>query len=186
MIRPLPFLSTILLSTILLGACASLAPQTEDSPFYPIPEGSRLILNGDLIVPARQLKVYVQGARLATDAARLYPYCVFELRQRQSTPQRIKADTFTIYNVSSYIDYIAGIDNPRRQYASLKIFQNSGEGPGLVTYATHLDLRSPEQPQVLRMICAILQDYDISSHHLSIQQIRAALGNTFTLQLPSG
>ena len=183
--RLLALFSTTLLSTILLGACASLAPQTEDSPFYPIPEGSRLILNEDLIVPARQLKVYVQGARLATDAARLYPYCVFELRQRQSTPQRIKADTFTIYNVSSYIDYIAGIDNPHRQYASL-IFEHSGEGPGLVTYATHLDLRSPEQPQVLRMICAILQDYDISSRHLSIRQIRAALGNTFTLQLPSG
>lgn len=178
--------SPIPLLVVLLGACAGIAPQTEDSPFYPVPEGSRLILNGNLIVPANQLKVYVQGARLATDAARLYPYCVFELRQRQSTPQRIYADTFTIYNVSRYIDYIAGITNPDFQYASFKIFQHSGEGPGLVTYATHLDLRSPEQPQVLRMICAILQDYDISSHHLSIEQIRAALGNTFTLQLPSG
>lgn len=173
------------LTAILLAACQ--APQQippDDSPFVRVPVGSTLTLNRDLTFAPYVLKVYVQGDRLAGDAARLYPYCIFELRQRSTTPYQIKADTFVVRRVRQDIDYIAGIDDPGRLYASRLFIRDSGDGPGLVTYATYLELESPNQPNVMRMTCAILQDYDLLSHHLSINQMRAAMGSTFELETP--
>ena len=171
----------------LLGACTNLAPQDESSPFYTIPEQSKLIVNSDIVIPARELKVYVQGSRIANDAAKLYPYCIFELRERKANAQLIKPDVFTISRVSRNIDYIAGIVEPSFQLASneniLIISPNGGDGPGLVTYATYMYLHSPNQPEVLRLICAQLKDFDPLSKHLSIDQMRAALGPAFSLEV---
>lgn len=173
----------VLLLPLLLTACQNFYTTSTASPFYRVPEGSQLTLLRPLVIPPYELKVYIQGELIAQGARRLYPYCVLELRDQQFTPQTVQPDTFTIIDVGRDIDYFAGLDQPDRLYAARIITDAHGEGPGLVTYATRLDLRSAQQPQVLSLTCAVLQDYDLTSQHLSIDQIRAALGPYFRLDI---
>lgn len=174
-----------ILFPLLLSACQNFYTDDTASPFYRVPTGSQLTLTRPLTIPPYELKTYIQGDIVAQGARRLSPYCVLELRNQKSVPQTVQPDTFTITRVGRTIDHFAGIDQPDRLYAALIISDSHGEGPGLVTYATRMDVRSVQQPDVLSLTCAILQDYTLSSQHLSIAQMRAALGSYFRLD-PAG
>ena len=191
----------VILLVVLLAACQSVAPDPS-SPFYLPPVGSRLILNQGFVLPPRELKIFVQDGRLVYAANEYDPFCKFELYDLKDTPQEVEPDEFHIYRVSRQTGVFAALDriDKRRLLASTGVVGGYGgigigigggigsgafDGkPSPVVYGIRLDLRSPRQPNVFRMTCGHLQDPDMGARFLSIDEIRQALGNAFTLRLP--
>ncbi len=139
----------------------------------------QLTLNQDLTIPGQSAGIYLQHGKAVTEANtdQYYPNCRLEVRYPQDKPQTITADTFSIYRVKWTEEDVLLHSN---QYASNGIIQVSS--PTADDYTTTLYLRSGKQPDVTRLICRHWEDPTGFAEHLSVKQIRSALGKIFTLQ----
>lgn len=167
-------------STLAIGGCqggAQAKASAEDSLFYTIPAGSRLTLNRPLTIPAGQASVYLAGGEISPLATidPYYPHCKFEVLRIERTDQTIEPDTFTVrrVQVEEFAQHAAPV-----QLASLQLVDSASPEP----WATHLYLESAQQPEVLRMSCQHWEDPP-AANHLTVRQIRSALGEWFTLTL---
>ncbi len=165
--------------------CESFIKRDVDSPFYKVPSGSTLILHSsDVAIPANRLKIYLQNGNLGYGTNRYYPFCKFELRQAKKQSQLITPDRFIITRTRRVVDYFVGLNlDSQHLFASISLKSSNNGKPSPRIYGTQMDLRSANQPQVFRLTCGHLQDPNITARHLSINQIREALGAVFTLQL---
>jgi hypothetical protein len=179
----------ILLSVVgFLAACQTAAYEgNENSPFYPVPAGSTLTLTRSVTIPADQVAVYLQGGEVVP-AGRInqyYPHCKFELIHRRDTGQTVRPDDFEIIKVVRETGHSVALAGLQTAQMSVGIGINVGmdrDGSSLQTYSTRLMLRSARQPQVFRLSCgqAALPH---EGQHVSINEMRKALGNLFTLEL---
>ena len=179
----------ILLSVVgILAACQTAAYEgNENSPFYPVPAGSTLTLTRTVTIPADQVAVYLQGGEVVP-AGRInqyYPHCKFELIHRRDTGQTVRPDDFEIIRVVQETGHSVALAGLQTAQMSVGIGINVGmdrDGSSLQTYSTRLMLRSARQPQVFRLSCgqAALPH---EGQHVSINEMRKALGNLFTLEL---
>lgn len=182
--------SAIFALLLLLSGCQSLATRDEDSPFYKVPAGSTLTLNQTITIPAGEVKVYFQDGRLSSAVNQLDPFCEFEVYDLKDIPQVVAPDTFQIYQTSWERGYAAVAGQPRL-LASLGFTialggDFSGDKPSPSLHNVRMDLRSTRQPNVLLLSCGHLQDPGILARYLSVNQIRQALGEWFSLRLPAG
>jgi len=161
----------------LLG-CESIPP-SETSPFHRVPGGSRLILNTNLLVPPYSAKIYIQNGWIAYGANQYYPYCKLQLQEPKFTPQEVLPGVFEIYRSRRITDLFASLE-PQVQHVRARLYDGK---PSPIVYGTDLFLRSAEQPQVYKLMCGHMQDPNLTARHLTIEQIRATLGEVFTLQL---
>lgn len=179
----------LLLTTITLGACQTSYEGDENSPYYAIPPGTRLVLKQPLTIPPEQVSVWLQDGRVIApnDARVYYPHCKFESRRRLPTPQTVTPDEFVVTRVTRALTHSVRLPDPtERLHAAVGIGMNiSYDGPSVQTFATRMDLGSDRQPEVLRMTCG-QWGYPYDGVHVTIQEIRAALGTVFELRLPSG
>ncbi|NOZ54907.1 MAG: hypothetical protein GXP08_17525 [Gammaproteobacteria bacterium] len=67
--------------------------------------------------------------------------------------------------------------------ASLKHTSGNGSGPMAEIFRTYLYVTSITQPNVFRFMCEHWED-PISGEHLTVEQIKQALGNIITLNVP--
>jgi len=170
------------ISLVFLTACQSWHDSSENSPFYPIPVGSRLILKQPLSIPADRASVYIQRGQIVPYNGRdtYYANCKFELNTLKPVAQTVDPDEFTVSKVTQYIR-LNQLYEPGQMYAQI-----SGKGDvSSKLYAWIIYLRSSRQPDVLRMTCG-RWDYRGAARQLAIQEIRDTLGNLFTLQLSAG
>ena len=185
------FLGIIILA-IMLGAChtASYYEGNENSPFYLVPAGSTLTLTRPLTVPADQVAVFLQGGEIVTSGRinQYYPHCKFELRHRRDAAQNVQADSFAITKVVQEVGHSVALDDLRlaRTSVGVGIGINVGggwdDGGSLQAFSTRLRLQSANQPEVFRLSCgqaALLHE----GQHVSIKEMRQALGEIFSLQL---
>ncbi len=171
----------VLAFVLLLAACQTAAYQgDENSPYYLVPAGSRLVLNRAITVPANDAGVYIQNGEVVRSFWRVkqhYPYCALDLRRRLETPQTVQPDEFTIVRVSQEsvmtvrLPFVHVTDTDQSNGASYEI------------YATLMTLRSERQPEVTRLTCAQWV-YPPLQRHVTINEMRKALGDLFTLRLP--
>ena len=172
--------SLSLFALLVLCACQSTPLPREESPFYTLPAGSQLILHKDLTIPAGRASVFIQVDPMSTvpGVYSFAPYCIFEVYKVKETPQYVKAGTFTVRKVrrEDYSAAVYGLQHAR--------FMFSDGGPNYLVYATVMYLESIEQPEAYRLTCQHLEVPPQMPHHLTISQIRAALGNLLTLKLP--
>ena len=179
----------ILLSVVgFLAACQTAAYEgNENSPFYPVLAGSTLTLTRTVTIPADQVAVYLQGGEVVP-AGRInqyYPHCKFELIHRRDTGQTVRPDDFEIIKVVRETGHSVALAGLQTAQMSVGIGINVGmdrDGSSLQTYSTRLMLRSARQPQVFRLSCgqaALTHE----GQHVSINEMRKALGNLFTLEL---
>ena len=175
-------LALVLALTLLSAnqASAEKAKKSEDSPYYTVPAGSKLLLHKPLTVPASKAGVYFQGGKVLShkDVDEYYPHCKLEVRDVKDTPQSIEPDEFVVYKVVEGEDYSA-LAYPR--LAGLGII-SAGNGAGRVMYFTNFYLRSDKQPHVMLLICQHWED-PTDAEYLTVRQIRKALGEFFTLKL---
>ncbi len=179
---------TALALVLLISACQTAGYQgDENSPYYLVPAGSRLVLNRAITVPENDVGVYIQNGEVARSfwgVKSHYPHCALDLRRRLDTAQTVQPDEFTITRVTQETVYSVHADFTR--LARLPFVHvadtDQGDGASYEIYATIMTLRSERQPDVLRLTCAQWQ-YPPLQRHVTINEMRKTLGDLFTLRL---
>ena len=158
---------------VVLTACQTTGPLDETSYQSRIPRGSTLVLTQDIeLAPGRAGVQFQNGKVLRDRPDPSRPSC--ELRTdvlaTVDEPVVIKAVTFTTGWVGRYINLaelpVAGV---------VSVYDR-------VTFVTKIPVSSPRQPLVKHLLCEITGE-KIWITHVSIADIRAALGNIFELQI---
>lgn len=175
---------------VLLSGCGTARYQgDESSPYYVVPAGSRVVLKQALAIAPEQVAVYIQNGKVLpwSEINAYYAHCKFELRERKDTEQRVEPGEFIVTRVVQ--DVVHMVSWGRLQTAGLTLGVRVGtmdDGPSVQTYATYLYLGSDRQPQVFRLGCGHWA-YPGSRYaeHLSIAQMRKALGDLIRLELPA-
>jgi len=176
-------------AALLLSACQTSYEGNEDSPYYQIPVGSKLILRQEVTIPPHVAGVYLQDGEIKPFSLvnKYYPHCRFEVWKLRDAPQAIKPDEFTITKVTQEMTDSVSAGNVRLADVSIGIGMQVGhrdDGASMEIYVTRLNLRSPTQPDVFRLSCGQWA-YPPTAQHVTISEIRKALGDVFTLSLAS-
>jgi hypothetical protein len=173
-------LSIIFFLLIATLGCQGRYVGDENSPFYAPPAGTTVTLNQSITIPGERTAVYLQGGevRAFSEVSKYYPHCKFELRTRAPTVREVRPDTFAVERINreTAVSWSAAA-------AGVGIFFGAGtegDGGSPETYATHLYLRSSRQPDVYRLTCQ-QWGYPPQGEHVSINEMRRALGVVFTL-----
>ncbi len=166
----------------ILAGCGATPEYGSDSPYYRYPDGSRLVLNRPLEIPAGAATVRLQHGRTVAFGAvqEREPHCIFEIDSVRPGPQRVEPDSFRIVRVQRSTRTFAGMP---AMAVHVAFFGRDG-GPSQLFYRTEFTLRSERQPGVRSLACQVDQAFDAVAHHLTLPEIRQALGDTFSLQLP--
>lgn len=170
-----------MLVVLVLGGCATApTPFDEDSTLYPPPAGSRFTLKQELAIPAHSAHVSLQGGQLVSQSQlNLYqPHCRLDVQDVGELPQSVRPDEFVVSRVYRQNTEQAFL---RAGPVRVRRVMNDG-GPGYMTYRTVFVLKSARQPQVRQLSC---EHWDKAAlgNHLSLRQIRAALGDYFAVTL---
>lgn len=164
----------ILCACVVLGAC-----QTADDGAQArhIPAGSALELHQTLSIPPDRVSVRIQDGKLQDSVDQYRPNCKFEIRTMASVQRAVRPDRFEIQRVRRFAEgVLAGLTT-----AGIGLF---GDGPSYTPYITELYLHSDRQRDVLRLSCQHWQDPAwVEAAHVTVPEIRAALGPVFTLHL---
>lgn len=175
----------------LLSACSSARYQgDESSPYYVVPIGTRVVLKQALSVAPEQVGVYIQNGKVLPwpQVNAYYAHCKFELRERKDTEQKVAPEAFIVTRVVQ--DVVHMVNWGRWQTAGLSLGMRVGNmddgGASVQTFATYLYLGSERQPRVFRLGCGHWAYPGTRyAEHLSIAQMRKALGELITLELPA-
>lgn len=168
----------MLIPLVALGACALTTARDEASPFYVPPAGSRLILKQTLTIPAEMVGVFIQGGRAVAnrDVDQYLPHCRLEVRDRRETVQTVNPDDFLVQRVRRDVQVVSNT----RTAPLVRVTH----GPSFFIYRTLFDLESPRQPQVRTLVCQHW-GHPALDDHLSIRDMRRALGKVMSIELPA-
>ena len=165
---------------LLLTACAgSQAVRDEDSQYYSVPLGSTFTLNTGITIQPNFTSVYFQFGNIEPvgNIDFYKPHCKFELYTISEQARQVRPDTFTVTRIVDQSEDVS-VEWPR--YAGLGIA--GYDGPVHLTFSTTMYLESRIQPDVFRMTCK-RWDWPAIGEYLSINEMRQALGDYFTLTL---
>jgi hypothetical protein len=151
----------------------------ENSRYFRIPDDSKLVLQQELLVPARTDRLYFQKGKVSLwqYVNQYLPYCALTLHAKKDVAQTIVPDEFIVHKM--YRQYLFDLAMGPVMVAELE----PGGGMTYQVFATLLELRSEKQPDIVRMTCAnwgLPQDLA----HLTLGQMRESLGDIFVLELP--
>lgn len=166
-----------------LSACATTPPHGLESPGFRIPVGSSLQLTRVIVIPAERATVYLQDGQVAGGVDETSPYCIFEVRTLSDAPRAVPPEIFTIHRVRRMVHFFGGV--PGNRYASADSDSGSG-GPSHMFYKTVLSLRAANPSDAMQMTCQSDQlgpSGPAFARHLTVTEIRGALGDWFTLTL---
>jgi hypothetical protein len=172
MVRRILFMAV----TLILASCAS--PQrSPDSPYYVLPENSRLVLLRAIDIPPPGVSVWLQhGAVLGQNRDRYAPACKLEMRTRKDEARRVEPDTFLIKRVAREHQSVA-LDSPLRRVSR----ESDGDSPMAYEMRTVLYLESANQPDVYRLTCAHW-DRPWFPQHLTLNQMTETLRGLFRIE----
>lgn len=183
----IPALPLMLLAGLLLGslnACTSLAPES------PQVTGA-LQLHQNLQIPPDSASVRLQyGGIVASNAVQEQdPFCVFEIEQVGAQPQTVAPGRFRITHVVRSIESFAGmpiVPNAWPAALNRRVSLGGDDSPTHIYYKTTFRLAS-EPAQVRSLSCMSNQNAPGNAalmRHLTLAEIRAALGSRFSLIPP--
>lgn len=172
-----------------ITACETNKDKDESSPFYAVTVGSLLVLNQDIIIPGNEVAIYVQNGEILAykDVDKYRPNCKFEIYTISESTRSVSADTFEIIKVEDDIESssikantkLASLENVLAIKLNAFGMLDHSE---VFNYSTYMYLRSSKQKDVYRMICQHWESV-LDDKHLSITQMRGAMGNVFTLKI---
>jgi hypothetical protein len=181
----------LLLSTILATACATRPIPVEDDPDYKLPAGAYLVLHKPLTIPADRRSVYIyRGAVTPFSAIDIYyPYCQFRLRKISNQDRVVPPGRFEVVKTIKWDDYtdrrklVPRFARGRTVDARITGQISIGDGgPPTVAQATIIKLRSDTQPDIDDLVCRQWGDQG-TVEHVTVRQMRSALGDIMTLSL---
>ncbi|MGA7179819.1 MAG: hypothetical protein WBX11_09585 [Thiobacillaceae bacterium] len=179
-------LSRYLVLLFVLAGCETTGGYGIDSPYYRFPNGVRLILNQPLEIPPDSATVRLQyGQVVARNGVQEQdPYCIFEVSTVAEGPQRVQTGEFSVTQVRRSNSTIARDESVPNGGLMRVSMGSDSAGPTNYYYKTEFFLHSDAQPNVLLMTCQSNQNYTPIKRYLTVAEIRQALGNIFTLNLP--
>lgn len=181
---------SIIVATVGLIGCQGWYQGDENSPFFLPSAGSTLVLNENISISPEKTSIYLQGGKIVDSFWKVniyYPYCKLELRTRRPVEQTIGRDNFIIQRVSRYTSFVPTAQDTHTGHpGGVLLIQHGGTNGGmtLYSYVTELYLHSDRQPNVYRLACQ-QKDYPATGEHLSVNDMRRALGDILTLRLAS-
>lgn len=166
----------------LLWSCDTPRSYGPETPYYRFPSGSQLVLNRALEIPAGWATARMQNGRVVAfgQVQEHQPHCILEINTVRTEPQRVEPDSFAIVNVQRVSSTLA----VQSGFFIRAAFADT-DRPGQMFYKTVFTLRSERQPGVKWMTCQSDQ-YAAGiaiPRHLTVTEIRQALGEIFTLEL---
>ncbi len=174
----------VVILSLLASGCLAPAQRDEFSPYYLPPEQSLLRLHRAIEIPAGYARVHFQDGQYSAYGYNEYlPHCELEVNDVLETAQTVKADEFVINRVQ-YEDYPFAHRMPLR-LAGVGVGIGFGHAADPDMKLVRLGLYSVSQPNVRALICGGGLDDPYLAEPPSIRDIRAALGDTATLILPT-
>jgi hypothetical protein len=173
MSRILPYLFVLLA----LAACSS-APEAAH------PTG-RLSLQAPITIPAGAATLRLQYGRVTAFNAvqEQDPFCVFELETVREQPQPVAPGSFDILSINRSVETFAGMPVLPFRTMRVGLGQDDG-GPSQIYYKTAFRLASnPQQARALTCMSNQYMPGIAIMRHLTLQEMRDALGGLFTLDL---
>lgn len=172
------------LAAVLTG-CQTL--EDSNAAYHQISEGSTLVLNQQLLIPAGSARISIQHGEVRPHGLvnEFYPYCEFEVRQVKPTAQAVEPDEFLIHRVKRRT-YDVGLSPGTVASLGLSIGFSGADGPRQTFYATVLYLHSEAQRNVLKLTCESNQRTFpgvIYARHLTVRDIKQALEPMLTLRM---
>lgn len=172
----------------LLGASLARADWGPESPYYAYPAGFTLRLNQPLTVPAEAATVRLQFGRTvpSNGVQEVEPHCIFELDTVRDTPQTVVPQDMQVTAVRRSISTFAGMPVwPWVGVGFRRVGLHDDGGPSHIYYKTEFRLTSRAQPEVRSLTCQSNQMAPgiAIMRHLTLPEIRQALGDWFTLRL---
>ena len=170
-----------LLLVTLLSGCAT-APDA-----VPTGHQGRLVLRQALAIPPDAATVRLQHGRIVPNNAvqEQDPFCIFEIDTVAPGEQTVRPGTFTITRVSRSVETFAGM--PVFPFRPLRVALGDGDdGPSQIYYKTTFRLSAPDQP--VRALACMSNQYMPGNpimRHLTLAEIRQALGTWFNLEFPA-
>jgi hypothetical protein len=168
------------LVVILLTACeSSQTVRDEDSQFFSVPLRSTFTLHTEITIQPDNTSVYLQFGNIEPvgNIDFYKPHCKFELYTISEQARQVRPDTFTVTRIVDQSEDVS-LEWPR--YAAMAM--GAYDGPVHLTFSTTMYLDSKMQPDVFRMTCK-RWDWPATGEYLSINEMRQALGDYFTLTL---
>lgn len=182
-------LARICLALICASGIVAAADHGPDSPYYRYPAGLTLTLLQPLTIPPDAATVRLQSGRVVprNGVQEVEPHCIFELDTVSDRDQLVLPQKIRVTDVRRSVSTFSGMSvwpyfrSPFRHVG----FQDDG-GPSHVFYKTEFRLRSEQQPEVRALTCQSNQMAPgiAIMRHLTLAEIRAALGGYFSLDLP--
>lgn len=170
----------------LLGACAGNRDYGPDSPYYAYPGDMRINLTRALEIPPGEATLRFQyGRTVARNGVQeTDPYCIFELDTVSESPQQVAAESFRITRMERRVETFSGM--PAIALPTVGRGLGRDDGPSHVYYITQFRLHSDRQAKVRTLAC---QHNQASAgiavpRHLTLAEIRQALGDQLVLELP--
>ena len=174
----------IFFGALWLWGCDTSRNYSPDSPYYRFPAGSRLVLTRPLEIPANWATARLQYGKVVPfgHVQEHAPHCIFEINTVSEVPQRVEPDTFEIIKIQRSTSTLA-INSGFFFFIGTAFADN--DQPSQMFYKTTFILRSERQPGVRQLTCQSDQ-YAAGiaiPNHLTVPEIRQALGSIFTLEL---
>jgi hypothetical protein len=175
------------LLAVLLWSCDTPRSYGPETPYYRFPADSRLVLNRTLEIPAGWATVRLQYGKVVPfgHVSEQAPHCILEIDTVRPEPQRVEPDTFAIVKVTRSESTLAAASSGF--FFFIGSVWADADRPVQMFYKTVFTLRSEKQPGVRWLTCQSDQyAAGISMpEHLTVPEIRQALGDMFTLELPA-
>jgi hypothetical protein len=170
----------LFISGLLAGCNNTSVVGDTSSRFFDMPVGSTFTLNREITILPHSTSTYVQFARTGPDLRvnTYHPNCRFEVFSISESERVVKPDVFTVTRVVNQFEQVS-LDGVR--YAGPIIVADDG-GPMFYNYMTTMYLKSEKQPDVFRITCQVW-DYIYNETYLSIDQMREAVGDVFTISI---
>jgi hypothetical protein len=182
--KALPTLAA-LLTTLTVAGCQQSGPYRRNSPYYQYPAGMHLSLLQPIDVPPASATTRLQfGRQVARNGVEeTEPYCIFELDTVGDAAQRVAPERFAVVAVQRRVQSFAGLP---AAHAVRQVGFDPDNGPSHLYFITEFRLRSADQPQVRALSCMSNQMAPgiAIMRHLTLAEIRQALGGYFAIDLP--
>jgi len=170
----------IVLALLLLAGCAG-APSNG-------PDAGRLVLLAAQTIPPESATLRLQyGKPVARNAVQEHdPFCVFEIDTVSDSPQTVHPDTIRVTRIGHSIGTIADTASGLPYPTPSKVGLFNDDRPTHIYYKTLFWLHSEQQPGVRVLTCMSNQNTPGAypfMRHLTLQEIREALGADFRLEI---
>ncbi|MCB1802198.1 MAG: hypothetical protein KDI82_10970 [Gammaproteobacteria bacterium] len=136
--------------------------------------GATLALVQPLKVDAGRARVFVQNGVMVRGFDHYSPHCAFEIRSVDHAGVEIRPDEFQISQVSGSLQQVVALPPTGLQRVTA-VAAFGGHDSSYYYLGYHFMLRSPRQPEVMRMSCygAYAPPYELQAPNLA--EIRATL-----------